>query len=51
MATEVRLWSRYCSNDDGYVAFFARTRGNYFFAANAKGGEVDLDSFMASFPQ
>jgi len=31
-------------------AFFAWTRGGYFFTANAKGGEADLDAFMNAFP-
>jgi len=36
------------TNESG--AFYAWTRGNYFFSANAKGGEADLESFMQSFP-
>ena len=36
------------NNESG--AFFAWTRGNYFFSANAKGGEADLDAFMRAFP-
>lgn len=31
-------------------AFFAWTRGGYFFTANAKGGEADLNAFMNGFP-
>jgi hypothetical protein len=31
-------------------AFFAWTRGRYYFSAHAKGGETDLDAFMKSFP-
>ena len=30
--------------------FFAWTRGGYFFSADAKGGEVNLDAFMQEFP-
>lgn len=29
--------------------FFAWTRGGYYFSANAKGGEADLDAFMNAF--
>ena len=36
------------NNDSG--AFYAWTRGNYYFSASAKGGESDLDAFMQSFP-
>lgn len=36
------------NNESG--AFYAWTRGNYFFSASAKGGETDLDAFMQSFP-
>jgi hypothetical protein len=36
------------ADDDG--AFFAWTRGGYFFSANAKSGEADLDAFMNAFP-
>ena len=36
------------NNESG--AFYAWTRGNYFFSAHAKGGEADLESFMRSFP-
>ncbi len=36
------------NNESG--AFFAWTRGGYFFSANAKGGEADLDAFMNAFP-
>ncbi|MGB7201166.1 MAG: hypothetical protein WBD16_02740 [Pyrinomonadaceae bacterium] len=35
-------------NDSG--AFFAWTRGGYFFTANAKGSEADFDAFMNAFP-
>jgi len=35
-------------NKDG--AFFAWTRGGYFFTADAKGGEANLDAFMVAFP-
>ncbi|MFH1267082.1 MAG: hypothetical protein ABIK89_15250, partial [Planctomycetota bacterium] len=31
-------------------AFFAWTRGSYYFSAHAKGGEADLDAFMSAFP-
>jgi len=31
-------------------AFFAWTRGSYYFSAHAKGGEADLDDFMTAFP-
>jgi hypothetical protein len=31
-------------------AFFAWTRGAYFFSADAKGGQADLDAFMNAFP-
>jgi hypothetical protein len=30
--------------------FMAWTRGRYYFSAHAKGGEADLDEFMAAFP-
>jgi hypothetical protein len=36
------------TNESG--AFFAWTRGKYYFSANAKGGDADLDAFMQSFP-
>jgi len=36
------------NNESG--AFFAWTRGNYYFSANAKGGAVDLDLFLLAFP-
>lgn len=36
------------SNESG--SFFAWTRGSYYFSANAKGGEADLDAFMNAFP-
>jgi hypothetical protein len=36
------------NNESG--AFFAWTRGNYYFSASAKGGEADLDAFMQAFP-
>jgi hypothetical protein len=35
-------------NESG--AFYAWTRGGYYFSASAKGGEPDLDLFMQSFP-
>jgi hypothetical protein len=35
------------NNESG--AFYAWVRGNYYFSANAKGGEGDLDLFMQSF--
>ena len=35
-------------DDNG--AFFAWTRGNYFFSAHAKTGEAALDAFMQAFP-
>ena len=31
-------------------AFYAWTRGGYYFSASAKGGVADLDEFMKSFP-
>ena len=31
-------------------AFYAWTRGKYYFSASAKGGIADLDAFMQSFP-
>jgi hypothetical protein len=31
-------------------AFYAWTRGKYYFSASAKGGLSDLDAFMKSFP-
>ena len=31
-------------------AFYAWTRGKYYFSASAKGGLADLDAFMKSFP-
>jgi hypothetical protein len=36
------------NNESG--AFFAWTRGNYYFSASAKGGEADLDAFIQAFP-
>lgn len=36
------------NNESG--AFFAWTRGGYYFSANAKGGEADLDAFLQAFP-
>ncbi len=36
------------NNESG--AFFAWTRGGYYFSANAKGGESDLDAFLEKFP-
>ncbi|HEX6648630.1 MAG TPA: hypothetical protein VF075_03805 [Pyrinomonadaceae bacterium] len=36
------------NNESG--AFYAWTRGNYYFSASAKGGAADLDTFMQSFP-
>jgi hypothetical protein len=36
------------TNESG--AFIAWTRAGYFFTANAKGGEADLDAFMNAFP-
>ena len=35
------------TNESG--AFFAWTRGKYYFSASAKGGEADLDAFMQAF--
>jgi hypothetical protein len=35
------------NNDSG--AFFAWTRGSYYFSVSAKGGEADLDAFMQAF--
>ena len=31
-------------------AFYAWTRGRYYFSASAKGGVADLDAFMQAFP-
>ena len=31
-------------------AFFAWTRGRYYFSAHAKGGERDLEEFVKGFP-
>jgi len=36
------------NNESG--AFYAWTRGNYYFSASAKGGGADLDAFMQAFP-
>lgn len=36
------------NNESG--AFYAWTRGNYYFSVTAKGGAADLDAFMQSFP-
>jgi hypothetical protein len=36
------------NNESG--AFYAWTRGNYYFSASAKGGEADLDAFIQAFP-
>ena len=36
------------NNESG--AFFAWTRGNYYFSASANGGEADLDAFVQAFP-
>jgi hypothetical protein len=41
--------SYFRSNSDT-GAFYAWTRGNYYFSASAKGGETDLNAFMQSFP-
>ena len=35
---------------DSDGAFFAWTRGNYYFSAHAKNGEAALDAFMQRFP-
>ena len=40
----------YLKVDNQSGAFFAWTRGSYYFSANAKGGPADLDAFMQSFP-
>jgi hypothetical protein len=40
----------YLRVNNQYGAFYAWTRGNYFFSANAKGGEADLNAFMQAFP-
>jgi hypothetical protein len=40
----------YLKVDNESGAFFAWTRGGYYFSANAKGGAADLDAFMQSFP-
>jgi len=34
----------------GEGAFFAWTRGGYYFSAHAKSGESALDAFMGAFP-
>jgi hypothetical protein len=34
----------------GGGAFFAWTRGRYYFSAHAKSGHAELDAFMTSFP-
>lgn len=40
----------YLKVNNEYGSFFAWTRGGYYFSANAKSGESDLDAFMQSFP-
>jgi hypothetical protein len=40
----------YLRVDNQSGAFFAWTRGSYYFSANAKGGASDLDAFMQAFP-
>jgi hypothetical protein len=40
----------YLKVNNQFGAFFAWTRGNYYFSASAKSGEADLDAFMKSFP-
>jgi len=35
---------------DGNGAFFAWTRGSYYFSAHAKSGEAALDAFVQAFP-
>ena len=40
----------YLRVNNDYGAFYAWTRGNYFFSASAKGGEADLNAFMQPFP-
>jgi len=35
---------------DSGGAFFAWTRGNYYFSAHAKNGEAALDAFLQAFP-
>ena len=40
----------YLRVDNESGAFFAWTRGAYYFSANAKGGPADLDAFMQAFP-
>ena len=40
----------YAKSSDASGAFFAWTRGKYYFSASAKGGEADLDAFMQAFP-
>ncbi|HKE57488.1 MAG TPA: hypothetical protein VKB46_12320 [Pyrinomonadaceae bacterium] len=40
----------YLKVDNESGAFFAWTRGKYYWSANAKGGAADLDAFMQAFP-
>lgn len=53
--TDSRLGARgrepsYLKVIDGNGAFFAWTRGNYYFSAHAKSGEAALDAFVQAFP-
>lgn len=40
----------YLKVNDESGAFFAWTRGGYYYSASAKSGESDLDAFMQAFP-
>lgn len=40
----------YLKVSDADGAFFAWTRGGYYYSASAKGGQADLDAFMQAFP-
>lgn len=40
----------YLKVNDESGAFFAWTRGGYYFSASAKNGEAALDAFMQAFP-
>jgi len=41
---------KYLGVSDSGGAFFAWTRGAYYFSAHAKGGDAELDTFMRAFP-
>lgn len=40
----------YLKVDNKSGAFYAWTRGKYYFSASAKGGTADLEAFMQSYP-